>query len=206
MLIAAMLLLPATTSAREPLCGSASLTDAGFEVFVTSEQRSGEQVIVTGITTSAFSADRSVSLGVDYDPVGSGMGPPNLPKIIWHMALLDPATAKPERLTWRIGDGPWTGPRFTSPPKRRWGDPARTEGYLSGIVPPAGIAALQAAIAESNPVAVRRLSEDGLTLAESSVQYPSASKVQVLYAKARASAVANLKPCRPGLAIPPASR
>jgi hypothetical protein len=205
-LIAAMLLLlPTAASAREPLCGSATLTNADIEVFVTAQRQSEQPAIITYITTEVFSADRSVSLGVDHDPVGNSLGPPKFPNITWHMALPDPAAAKPERLTWRIDEGPWAGPRFTSKPRRRWGDPTRAEGYLSGIIPPTGIAPLQAAIAESRPVAVRRLSEDGHILAESSVQYPSASKVQALYIKARASAVANIKPCRPGLSIPPTS-
>ncbi|KQY91890.1 hypothetical protein ASD21_16460 [Caulobacter sp. Root1455] len=203
---AALLAFPATAIARAALCGSATATSANTEVFVTAQQRSSGPAVVTDIATEAFSADRTVSMGVYYDPAETGLGPPNIPKITWHMALPDPTAAEPERLTWRIGEGPWTGPRFTSKPERRWGDPARNEGYLSGIVPPAGIAPLQAAIAESTPVTVRRLSADGRVLAEGNVQYPPASKVQALYAKARASALANLKPCRPGLSIPPAKR
>jgi hypothetical protein len=144
---------------------------------VTTEQRSNEPAVVT-IATEAFCADRTVSLGVYYDPLETGLGPPKIPTITWRMALPDPAAAEPERLTWRIGEGTWTGPRFTSKPKRRWGDPARTEDYLTGIVPPVGIAQLQAAIAAGTPMTVRRLSADGRVLAESSVQYPAASKVQ----------------------------
>ena len=198
-----LLLAPSAASARQALCGAATVAEANAEVFVTAGQQPGQPPTVNSMTVEAFSPDRSVSLSVSHDLVGDALGSPTIPRVTGHMDLPEPEQVRPERLAWRIGDGSWTGPQFSEKPRRRWGDPARVEGYLSARLRPQDIPALRIAVVESTPVAVRRLSEDGSTLAESTVRYPAASTIRALYAKARASAVANLKPCKPPLLIPP---
>lgn len=204
--LAALLLLltPAAANARETLCGNASAAGSQAEVFAKVRRQTGQPPVLDEVKAEFTSADGAFGLRTIYDLTEGELGSPRVEWVVAYMPLPNPDLAPLQRIEWRVGDGPWSGQRYTDRPRRRSDDPARIDGYLWGRPTQDDLPALSLAIARNEPIILRRLDHDGATLAESTVRIPTASVTRALNAKARASALAALKACPlPPLMIPP---
>lgn len=204
-LVALLLLTPAPADAREKLCGQANASDSRSEIFVEVGRWPGKAPVLNEMKAEFRSAEGNFGLRLTYDLTEGQFGAPQVDWVVAYMPLPDPNLAPPQRIEWRIGDGPWSGARYTDRPVRRSKDPNEIEGYLWGRPTGDDLSALNLAVARREPIALRRLDHDGQTLAEGAVQIPPASAVQALNVKARSLALAALKACSPPpLVIPPA--
>jgi hypothetical protein len=197
------LCLPSAAFAQD-LCGNGLAKSAGADIQVLASQRPGETSRITYVIVNASSTDKMFSLSVNYHPVDAVLGPPTGLTFDAYMLLPNPALATRERIVWSLDGVAWSDQDHWDTPRRRWGDPANTEGYISALAAQGSfnIDLLDSA-RRGGLFALKRLDANGITLSAGSVRYPSEAAIGALYAIARKKALADLKPCARPLPIPP---
>lgn len=188
-------------------CGSARIADGNLRLFVIAHQKDPAPAEINYVQVEAFSPDEAFSVSVHY-AAGPTLGPPTRFELHAYFDLPDATRASPERMTWRIADEAWNPPQYWSTPSRQYGDPAKTQGYVSFPVAQSGRFPSRTdqldRLGRGDIYELRRVSREGAELASGVVAYPDEKALRPLYDRARQRALASLGACGAPVMIPQA--
>ena len=189
----------------EDKCGLGRATSGEAEISVSVKQTGVEKPQATYVYVDAATPDKTFKVMVHYRPVDEILGPPASLTFTAYMPLPDPSAAAYEHIAWSFDDGPWSVSKYGDTPQRLGSDPTRIEGYASHLiarVPPMPIhEELLAPLRPGVRIALKRVDTKGRDLGSGALSYPPEATTGALFASARRAAVADLKPCPPGVII-----
>jgi hypothetical protein len=202
--VLATLSLPSGALA-EDMCGLGRAASGDAEISVSLKQIGAETPQATYVHVDVATPDKAFKVTVHYDPVDEVLGPPTSLTFTAYMPLPDPSKAAYEHIAWSFDDGPWSVSQYGDTPQRRSSDPAVIEGYASHQIarrPPMPISPKLLTVLPSGVrIALKRQDTKGHELGSGTLDYPPETTTGALFLAARRAAVADLKPCRPGVII-----
>lgn len=200
----AMLCLSAAAQAEE-LCSKGQASGERLDLSVLVSKNGAAPPQVTYVHVHAAGGDGSYRLSVHYDPTDAGLGIPTRAAIEISMPVPDPEQAAHEQIEWRAGSGPWFNPGDWATPRRIAADPKEIRGSVHYTMAQGRIHPYRAELLGTFGTGIRyefrRIDPAGRPIGSGSVDYPSSTVIAGLYDRARAQAVANLRPC--GGSAPP---
>ena len=204
----AALMVPATAHA-EKVCGAGRIQDQHMKMTVFAERQDGGPPGFSWIYAEANDPDALFSVSTSYGLDGEGRLVPQVLTLTAYLALpFDPA-ADSQRISWRTCGEDWSVSHdlFAS---RVTSDPANDRAYVSHTAGRTTGRPENPEIVGRLPRGVRfelgRLDAEGREQSSGRVDYPAEDVVVELFERAKAAALADLKPCRPPVALRPSPR
>jgi hypothetical protein len=183
-------------------CGGARLTEGSAEILVLLEQTGSQEPVTTHLSVGVAARDAKMKFSGGYEVTPGGIAPRQF--FIYSSDRAASATSRRETVKWRRDEGDWR-----TLPYAYYGD-SRGE-FMFPVAqkgPNRGTTYRTEDLEElrvGGRFTVTRLSESGDELVTAAVDYPNEAAINALYKRAKAKAMANLKPgCTSTVFIPPA--
>jgi hypothetical protein len=204
----AALLVPATAHA-EKVCGAGRIQDQHLKMTVFADRQDDGPPGYSWIYAEASDPEAFFSVSTSYGLDGESALVPQVLTLTAYLALPSDPAADTQRISWRTDGGAWTvshdlfASRITS-------DPANDRAYVSHTVGRTTGRPENPEIVGRLPQGVRfdlrRLDAEAREQSSGGVDYPAEDVVAELFERAKAAALADLKPCRPPVALMPSPR
>lgn len=193
----------------EKLCGAGRIQDPPMEMTVFADQQDDAPPEISWIHAKAIAPDALFSVSTSYGLEGEARLVPQVLTVTAYLALPSDPAVETQRISWRIDGRPWSVSHelFAS---RVTSDQASDRAFVSHI-------AARTTGRPINPEIVEKLRRgtrfdltrlDARTVEQSSgsVDYPAEAFIAELFERARAAALADLKPCGTPIPLLPSPR
>lgn len=197
-----LILQPAAAFAADK-CGGARLAEGSAAILVLLEQNGSEAPVATHVSVDIAGLDTKFRFFGAYEAASDGLVTPTQ---FFVSSSATVALAEPHRETirWRRDDTDWH-----TLPLAYYGDGRGNFSFQVAQKGPNKGTTYHTEYLEDlkrgGQFTVTRLSESGEALVTGTVQYPGQADINALYKRAKAKAVATLKPCKPAMHVVPAS-
>lgn len=200
--------VPAAAPAGK-LCGAGRIHDQHVKMTVFADQQDGGSPGISWIHAEVNDPDALFSVSTSYDLEGDGGLVPQVLTVTAYLALPSDPAAETQRISWRINGGPWSVSHelFAS---RVTSDPANDRAFVSHT-------AARTTGRPANPEVIEQLRQGArfdLTRRDSAageqssrgVDYPAEAAIAERFERAKAAALADLKPCGPPIQLRPSPK